>query len=152
MKFALAKLFTRFNRQRTAVQVEDELRFHVEMLEHKYRQEGMPAAEAKATALRRFGNLEKIKQHCVDIRRRTSQLTLILKTALILFALTGLAISIFGSDFRVTRIGHMLIMIAVCGRLLLYVRGLGPSLGTKQSFLSVVSPEDAKNSRYPNSS
>jgi len=112
--------------KKTAFEVEEELQFHLEMLERKYTQQGMPTAEAKAAASRRFGNLERVKRQCVSIRSRNSLLRRVLKTSLILIALAGLSIHFLGSDYKVVRIGHLLIMIAVMGRLLLYVRGLSP--------------------------
>ena len=99
----------------------------------------MSAADAKAAALRRFGNLETVKRQCVTIRTRSSLLRRVLKWSSILIALAGLAIHILSSDYKVTHIGDTLIMIAVAGRLLLYVRGLSPSTflpKTKQKCLS----------------
>jgi len=110
-----------------AFEVEEELQFHLEMLERKYTQQGMSAAEAKAAALRRFGNLERVKKQCVDIRRRNSLLRRAFKMSSILFALAGLSIHFLSSDYKIARIGTMLIMIAITGRLLLYVRGLSPA-------------------------
>src|ERR1044072_3293507 len=55
---------------KTSLDVEEELQFHIEMLERKYAQEGMSAAQAKAAASRRFGNLEPVKRQCVTIRKR----------------------------------------------------------------------------------
>jgi len=124
MKIALRNLLMRPNRTKTAFEVEEELRFHIEMLERKYAQQGMP--DAKAAALKRFGNLERVKKQCVNIRRRNSLLRRVLKISSILIALTGLLIHTLSSDYKVARIGSMLIMIAVAGRLLLYVRGLSP--------------------------
>jgi hypothetical protein len=112
----------RIIRREPAFEVEEELQFHLEMLERKYSQQGMAAAEAKTAALRRFGNLEKIKKQCVNIRSRNSLLRRVLKASAILIALIGLAIHFLGPDYRVVRIGHVLIMIAISGRLLLYVR------------------------------
>ena len=108
-------------RPEPAFEVEEELQFHLEMLERKYTQQGMPVAEAKTAALRRFGNLERIKKRCVNIRSRNSLFRRILKASSILIALTGLAIRFLGSDYKIARIGAMLIMIAISGRLLLYV-------------------------------
>lgn len=132
------------NRQKTALDVQEELHFHIEMLERKYGQQGMSATDAKAAALRRFGNLERVKKQCVDISRRNSLIRRVLKTSSILIALTGLAIHMLGSDYKVARIGHLLIMIAVLGRLLLYVRGLRPWTflpGPKETSQSLF-PED----------
>jgi len=121
------KIPLRSNRKKTAFEVEEELRFHIEMLERKYAQQGMSHAQAKAAAWKRFGNLERVKKQCVHISLRNSLLRRVLKTASILIALTGLLIYILSSDYKVARIGTVLIMIAVCGRLLVYVRGLSPN-------------------------
>ena len=108
--------------KKTAFEVEEELRFHVEMLERKYAQEGMTDAHAKAAAVKRFGNLERVRKQCVNISRRHSLLQRVLKASSILIALTGLAIHAISSDFSVARIGTVLIIIAISGRLLLHVR------------------------------
>ena len=126
MRIALPNFLMRPNRKKTAFEVEEELQFHIEMLERKYAQQGMSDAREKAAALRRFGNLERVKTQCVDITRRNSLLRRILKTSSILIALIGLVIQTLSSDYRVARIGGVLIMIAILGRLLLYVRGLSP--------------------------
>ena len=110
------------NRRKTSSDVEEELQFHIDMLERKYAQQGMSGAHAKAAALKRFGNLERVKKQCVNISRRSSLLRRVLKASSILIALTGLAIHALSSDYKVARIGTMLITIAVSGRLLIYVR------------------------------
>lgn len=112
------------NRQKTAFAVQEELQFHIDMLERKFTQSGMSAAQAKAAALSRFGNLEKVKKQCVDITRRNSLLRRVLRILTIVLGVSGLSIRILAADYKVTRIGTMLIMIAIFGRLLLYVRGL----------------------------
>ena len=143
MKIALRHLLIRPTRRKTAFEVEEELQFHIEMLERKYAQQGMPGA--KAAALKRFGNLERVKKQCVDIRRRSSLLRRVLNTTSILITLTGLAIHTLSSDYKVARIGTMLVTIAVSGRLLVYVRGLSPLTvlsGTKPSLVTDT-PKDA---------
>jgi hypothetical protein len=147
MKSAIANLFKNSNRKQILFEVEDELRFHIEMLERKYVQDGMSAAAAKAAALRRFGSIERAMKQCVDIRSRNSLLRRVLKTCLILLALTGFSIRVISSDLYVERMGDVLIMIAVSGRLLLYVRGLNPSTflsGTDETCPSIVTetPKD----------
>lgn len=122
MKIELRNLLTPW--RKTASDVHEELQFHVDMLERTYAQHGMPAADAKAAALKRFGNFERVKKQCVDISRRNSPLRRTLKTSSILLALAGLTIHLLSTDYKVARIGTMLITIAVAGRLLLYVRGL----------------------------
>jgi len=113
--------------QNTSLDVEEELRFHVEMLERKYAQQGMSAIAANAAELRRFGNLETVKRQCVTIRKRSSLLCRVLKLLSILIALTGLAVHMLSTDYNVARIGSVLIMIAIAGRLLIYARGLSPT-------------------------
>jgi hypothetical protein len=132
MKIALRKLLRCPDPTQTTVEVEEELQFHIEMLERKYAEQGMSEPNAKAASLKRFGNLERVTRQCVDIRRRSSLLRRVLKMSSVLLALTGLAIHILSSDYRVARIGTTLIMIAVLGRLLLYVRGLNPRLEIKR--------------------
>jgi hypothetical protein len=127
MKIALSNLLLRSDRTRTAFDVDEELHFHLEMLERKYAQQGMSDAHAKAAALKRFGNLARYRKQCVSIRARNSLLQRTLKMSSVFIALTGLAIQTLSSDYKVARIGGVLIMIAVAGRLLLYVRGLSPS-------------------------
>jgi hypothetical protein len=141
MKNEIANLFKNFNRKQIVFEVEDELRFHIEMLERKYAQDGMSAAAAKAAALRRFGSLERAMKQCVNIRSRNSLLRRVLKTSLILLGLIGLSLRMLGSDLNIHHIGDILIMIAISGRLLLYVRGLSPSnflSGTNETCPSIV--------------
>jgi len=132
------------NRKQTTFEVEEELQFHIEMLQGNYTQHGMSAAEAKTAAARRFGNFERVKRQCVDIRRRNSLLRRVLKTSTILIALIGLSIHFLASNYKVERIGNTLIMIAIAGRLLIYVRGLGPSSFLRTNATSVITgtPDD----------
>jgi hypothetical protein len=152
MKIEIANLFKNSNRKQIAFDVEDELRFHIEMLERKYVQDGMSAAAARAAALRRFGSIERAMKQCVNIRNRNSFLRRVLKTALILLGVTGFVIRIISSDLHVDHIGVLLIMIAIAGRLLLYVRGLSPSTflsGTDETCPSIVTetPQDSSKLR-----
>ena len=132
------------NRKQTTFDVEEELQFHIEMLQGNYTRNGMSAAEAKTAAARRFGNFERVKRQCVDIRRRNSLLQRVLKTSTILIALIGLSIHFLASNYKVERIGNTLIMIAIAGRLLIYVRGLGPSSFLRTNATSVITgtPDD----------
>lgn len=133
------------NRQRAAFDVQEELQFHIEMLERKYTQSGMSSAQAKAAAVKRFGNLERVKRQCVNISKRNSLLRRVLKMLTILLGLTGASICIFAPDYKVTRVGTMLITIAIFGRLLIYTRGLVASTfppRTTERSLSVF-PEDS---------
>ena len=152
MKIEIPNLFRNSNRKQILFEVEDELRFHVEMLERKYTQDGMSAAAARAAALRRFGSIERAMKQCVNIRSRNSLLRRVLKTSLVLLGLAGFVIRISSSDRNFDHIGGILIMIAIFGRLLLYVRGLSPSTflsGTNETCPSIVteSPQDSSKLR-----
>lgn len=152
MKIEIPNLFKNSNRKQIVFEVEDELRFHIEMLERKYVQDGMSAPAAKAAALRRFGSIERAMKQCVNIRSRNSLLRRVLKTSLILLGLAGFSIRIISSDRNFDHIGDTLIMIAIFGRLLLYVRGLSPSTflsGTNETCPSIVteSPQDSSKLR-----
>jgi len=145
MKTILAKLFGNPYRKQIVFEIEDELHFHIEMLERKYVQDGMSAAAAKAAALRRFGSLEKAMKQCVDIRSRNSLRRRVLKASLIILGLIGLSIRILSTERNLDHMGDLLIMIAIAGRLLLYVRGLSPSTflsGTDETCPSIVTPRD----------
>ena len=127
--------------------VDEELQFHLEMLESNFAQVGMDASEARAAALRRFGNVERIKKQCVAISKRNGLLRRVLKVALLLIGITGFAIRISATELNISRMGDVLIMIAVFGRLLLYVRGLSAFTylsGVKPTPISVITrkPED----------
>jgi hypothetical protein len=122
MKTAIANLRKRLNRKNAALDVEEELQFHLEMLERQYARDGMSSTEARAAASTRFGDLERYKRQCVAISLRNSLLQRALKLSSILFILAGLAISAFSSNFKVARIGHLFILNAILGRIFLYVR------------------------------
>jgi len=109
------------------LEVEEELQFHIELLQRENIQRGMSLEEARAATLKRFGNLDRVKNECVAICRRSRPLQRALNVCMILLALTGLIVHFASTDFRVARIGHILITIAVAGRLWLYVRRLGPT-------------------------
>jgi hypothetical protein len=145
MKTILAKLFRNPYRKQIVFEIEDELHFHIEMLERKYIQDGMSATAAKAAALRRFGSLEKAMKQCVDIRSRNSLRRRILKASLIILGVIGLSIRVLSSHLNFVHFGDVLIMLAIAGRLLLYVRGLSPSTflsGTDETCPSIVTPRD----------
>ena len=152
MKFEIPNLFKNSNRNQIAFEVEDELQFHIEMLERKYVQDGMSAAAARAAALRRFGSIERAMKQCVNIRSRNSLLRRVLKLSLILLGIAGFLIRIISTERNVDHIGDIFIMIAIFGRLLLYVRGLSPSTflsGTNETCPSIVteSPRDSSKLR-----
>jgi macrolide transport system ATP-binding/permease protein len=57
-----------FKRQQIETDMDKEMRFHVEMLMKDYEQAGMSSGDARAAALRKFGNLSQIKERGRDVR------------------------------------------------------------------------------------
>ena len=75
----------------------------------------------------RFGNIEQIRNQCLEISMRNRRGTRALKSFLILVFLTGVLVRVLGTEYHVTRMGTVLIALGLLGRLLLYVRSLNPS-------------------------
>ena len=111
----------------TELEVEEELRLHIDLLLRENIQRGMSPEAARTATLKRFGNFDRVRNECVEICRRSCPLQRAFKICLILLALTGLVVRIVSIDRHVAHIGVTLIAIAVAGRLLLYVRSLTPS-------------------------
>ena len=125
------RLFKRFDSREAEGEIDEELRFHLELLTEALQQQDLSLAEAKDAALKRFGNLDQIKDQCLEISTRNSPLVRALKSFLILVFLVGVLVRIFSTEFHVTRAGDVLIVVGILGRIWVYVRGLNPS-----SFLS----------------
>lgn len=108
-------------------EIDEELRFHLELLTHAYLQQEMSSEEAKDAAVRRFGNVERIKDQCLAISRQAHPLLVALKSFLILMFLTGIAVRTRSTDLDTRHLGDLLIAVPILSRLLIYVRGLNPS-------------------------
>ena len=127
MKAAITHLLHRFDREVIERQIEEELRFHLDRLTEQHLQQDMSLAKAKDAALERFGNIEQIKDQCVEISRRNRPVIRALRFFLILVFLVGVLVRVFSTELGVTRAGDVLIAIALLGRLFFYVRGMNPS-------------------------
>jgi hypothetical protein len=108
-------------------EVDEELRFHLDLLTEQHLQDADTVADARAAALSRFGDVEQIKDECVEISKRSRPLTRALKTFFVLTFLAGILVRIFGNELHVDRVGQMLIAIGFMGRLFMYVRGSRPA-------------------------
>ena len=49
--------------------VDEELRIHIDMRAESYERQGMPRTEARARALREFGDLEDAREYCASVDR-----------------------------------------------------------------------------------
>ena len=133
MRDLTRRLFNPIGSEAIEREVEEELRFHLELLTEQHLQHADTLVEARAAALRRFGNVEQVKDQCVEISKRKRPFTRALKSFLILTFLAGIFVRIFATELHVERVGHMLIAIGVMGRLFLYVRGLKPAVFRQKS-------------------
>jgi hypothetical protein len=126
MKAVTGSLFKRIDGKAIERDVEEELRFHLESLTEELQQD-MSLAEAKNAALKRFGDVQQIKDECVEISTNSHPLMRALKSFLIALFLLGVLVRVYGTTIQVVRVGDILIVIAILSRLFLYVRGLNPS-------------------------
>lgn len=132
MKSAITRLYHRFDREVIERQIEEELRFHLELLTEQHLQQNMPLAEAQEAALKRFGSVELIKDQCVEISRRNRPLFRALRFFLILVFCVGVLIRGFTGGLQVHHLGDIFILLAISGCLFTYVRGLDPSRFTSK--------------------
>lgn len=108
-------------------EIDDELRFHIELRARDNIESGMTPEDAVADALRRFGDFDQIRTTCEEIRKERQAGFMKLVKGLIWIMLgCGLTLK-FGSQLDTLRlVGHFLIMIAILWRLLIYLRELRP--------------------------
>lgn len=135
-------LFRRLNGEHTRSEVEEELRFHLDLLTEEQREQHGSLAEAKAGALKQFGNFEEVRDECVAISRRNRPYLRALKIFFTLIFVGGVLVRVFSFDYHVTRIGDLLIVTGILSRLLLYIRLLSPgSLARQQASTSLMLSE-----------
>ena len=108
-------------------EIEEELRFHVELLTQEYLGRNMSLREAQSRATARFGNLDEIKVKCATIKRRSNPLLRAMKAVLLLMLLAGALVRAFATELDVKHLGDLLIAIPILAQLLFYVRGLKPT-------------------------
>ena len=105
-------------------EIDEELQLHLDLLTAEHCRQNLSWEQAQAAAVKRFGNVEQIKEECVRIARRNQPLILALKWFFGFVFVTGVLVRIFGTDYHVTRVGDLLMWVGVLSRLLLYVRGM----------------------------
>jgi hypothetical protein len=120
-------LFRRLDSQRAHREVEEELQFHLDLLTEEYCRQNIPWNEGQSEALKRFGNLEQIRDECVRIARRNHPVVLTLKWFFGFLFVTGVLVRVFSPEYHLTRVGDILMAVGILSRLLLYLRGMNPS-------------------------
>ena len=103
-------------------EVDDELRFHLEMLEQDCRRQGMAPESARAGCRERFGDLERARRQCLQITRRKDPFTRTLKSALVGLFVAGVVLRLFGTAPQFDRLADLSIAIGILGHLFLLLR------------------------------
>ncbi len=127
MKSERWRVFKRSGGKEIEREIEEQLRFHVELLAQANLEQDMSPEKAKETALKRFGDVDQIRDQCAQISRRSQPLMRVLKTLFLLLFLCGVLLRVFFTELHITHLGDLLIIVPALGRLLLYVRTLQPS-------------------------
>jgi len=117
----------RLDPEQTRREIDDELRFHIDLLTDEHVRRSMSFEEASEAAMKRFGNVEEVRDQCAQIRRERHPVIRALKLFLVVVFLSGVLIRIFAPEYHVTHVGDVLMAVGLLGRLWLYVRGLVPS-------------------------
>jgi hypothetical protein len=127
MKAVIGRLFRRFDSEEHKREIEEELCFHLELLTQEHLQQDVSLAEAKDAALKRFGNVDLVKDQCLETGRRSHPLMPAMRLFLIAVFLAGVLVRINSTDRNVENLGNLLIAVPSLCRLLFYVRSLNPS-------------------------
>jgi len=127
MKAVIGRLFRRFDGEEHKRDIEEEFRFHLDELTQKHLQQDMPLAEANDAALKRFGDVEQIKDECLEISSRRHSLMPVVKFLLFVMFAVGVLVRVNSTHLNVSRFGDLLMFVSFLCRLFLYVRGLSPS-------------------------
>jgi len=105
-------------------EIEEELRFHLDMRAHDNLAAGMTPEEARADAIRRFGDYENVKEACREISKEKLEgvmNTKVIKGIIWVIVGLGLILQIAGSEDNSTA-GLGFILIAVLGRLFIFLK------------------------------
>ena len=124
------RLFKSNDKEELERDIDAELHFHVEELTRANLQYMTPE-EAKISALKRFGNLERVKEQCVEISRRSNPFLRAVKFLLLVILLAGVLLRVLSVETTLKHCGDLLIAVSLLTRMLLYVRGLNPSSFSK---------------------
>src|SRR6266540_2168470 len=108
-------------------EIEDELRFHIEMRSRDNIAAGMSPEDAVADAMRRFGDLDQIRAVCEEIRKeRLAGIMKMIKGCAWVVLGCGLMLKMSSKIFAIQNVGDFLILIALLWRLLIHLREMQP--------------------------
>ena len=106
-------------------EVDEELRFHIDMQANEYESRGLSHEESRSMAEVRFGDVERIRKECIHIGAGKSVLFCFLTSIFMLSLLIGLSLRFFIPESHVNRVGDVMMMIGGLGILLVYAKHAG---------------------------
>lgn len=127
-------------------EIEDELRFHIEMRTRDNIAAGMSAEDAAADAMRRFGDFDQIRAICGEIKKeRLASMLKLMKGGACIMLGCGLTLQLTADIGSVRAVSIFLILIACLWLLLIHLREIRPdqhriqhrSKDAEQSLLSI---------------
>ncbi|HKE57430.1 MAG TPA: permease prefix domain 1-containing protein [Pyrinomonadaceae bacterium] len=148
---AIARLLKSLGRKEIEREVDEELEFHVGLLQQEFIRQGMSAEEAQNATEERFGDIRRVRNECVAISKRQRPVVLVLKLMFALVFLSGVLVAVFSPEAHVDRVGHLLMAIGALSYFLVYSRNFNPSFFTpralllKSAALRKSSPKDIRN-------
>jgi hypothetical protein len=119
------ELIRRLGKGSVESEVDEELQFHIDMQSYDYEKLGVAADKSRVMAEKRFGNVERIKDECVRISKRTTVLTWMLNAVFLMFLIVGLFVRLLGTEMHINRVGDVMMMIGGLGILLVYAKQAG---------------------------
>ncbi len=122
----LQKLFRR--KRIIADEVDEELRFHLDMRTDEYTNRGLSDEESKSMAKAMFGDVEKIRTECIRIGSRSTALVWFLNSVFLVNLFVGLVLRVVAPVLTVRRVGVVMMMIGGLGVLLVYAKQAGASV------------------------
>ncbi len=106
-------------------EIEDELRFHIEMRTRDNIESGMTHEEAAEDATRRFGDFDHIRAICEEIRKeRLARVMKVIKG--VTWVMIGCGLTLKMSTNILGVVGDFLILIGILWRLLIHLRQIQP--------------------------
>src|SRR5437870_4419901 len=146
-------------RARIEREIEDELRFHLEMRAREHLAAGLPPEQARAEALRRFGDFEGVKEACreISLEKLGDKLHLkAIKGFIWIIIGSGLAIRAASPIHTVRQSSEILIWIGVLWRVLIHLRSMQPvkyrAPASDDRLLILAEPAPDKSRTLPESS
>ena len=122
----MRNLLNLFKRKSTIEEeVDEELRFHLDMQTDNYSIRGLSREDSKAMAEKRFGDVEKIRTECVRISSGKTVLLWILNSVFLFSLFAGLVLRVLAPELHVRRIGVVMMMIGGLGVLFVYAKQAG---------------------------